>query len=116
MSLDPPPYLSSIQNNIRARPIPWEGAVRAGSITDEQLKKIKSVDKVRPEQRRQIVESDPQSYVTLLAGGSSGKSILESAAKRNDIIQYILVLAGDLVNGAKDLLFLWRMTTADKTI
>ncbi|KAK2761561.1 H(+)-transporting V1 sector ATPase subunit H [Arachnomyces sp. PD_36] len=103
MSLDPPPYLSSIQNNIRARPIPWEGAVRAGSITDEHFKKIKSVDKVRPDQRRQTVESDPDSYVALLVGGNGSKSIVESAAKRNDIIQYILVLAGDLVNDVPSL-------------
>lgn len=100
MSLDPPTYLNSLQNNIRARPIPWEGAVRAGTITDNELKKIKAVDKVRKEQRKQTVESDLASYRSLLVGGNDGKSVLESAAKRADVIQYILVLAGDLINGA----------------
>lgn len=99
MSLDPPTYLSSLHNNIRARPIPWEGAVRAGNITEEQLRRIKAVDKVRKDIRKRAVESDVQAYTTLLAGGGGGKSILESAARRTDIVQYILVLAGDLING-----------------
>lgn len=99
MSLEPPTYLSSLQNNIRARPIPWEGAVRAGNITDEHLKKIKAVDKVRKEQRVQTIEADLSGYAALLAGGAQGKSVLESAARRTDIVQYILVLASDLIQG-----------------
>lgn len=99
MSLEPPTYLSSLQNNIRARPIPWEGAVRAGNITDEHLKKIKAVDKVRKEQRVQTIEADLDGYSILLAGGAQGKSVLDSAARRTDIIQYILVLAADLIQG-----------------
>lgn len=97
--MDPPTYLNSLQNNIRARPIPWEGAVRAGNITDDQLKKIKSVDKVRKEQRKQTVEGDLKGYGTLLVGGDESKSVLECAFKRSDIVQYILVLASDLING-----------------
>ncbi|KAK5422227.1 H(+)-transporting V1 sector ATPase subunit H [Exophiala xenobiotica] len=100
MSLSPPAYLSSLQNNIRARPIPWDGAVRAGNLTDEQLKKIRSVDKVRKEQRKQTIEKDVQSYSALLVGGADGPSVLEKASKRSDIIQYILVLATDLINDA----------------
>lgn len=99
MSLDPPTYLSSLQNNIRARPIPWEGAVRAGTITDSDLKTIKAVDKVRKEQRKQTVENDIESYQSLILGGDKGKSVLESASKRADVIQYMLVLTGDLING-----------------
>lgn len=99
MSLEPPTYLSSLQNNIRARPIPWEGAVRAGNITDEHLKKIKAVDKVRKDQRRQTVEGDLAGYTDLLAGGAQGKSVLNSASRRTDIVQYILVLASDLIQG-----------------
>ena len=99
MSLDPPTYLNSLQNNIRARPIPWEGAVRAGTITDQDLKKIKAVDKVRQEQRKQTVEADFKAYQSLLLGGDHGKSVLESAARRADVIQYVLVLTGDLLNG-----------------
>ena len=98
-SLDPPTYLTSIQNNIRARPISWEGAVRAKTITDEDLKKIKSIDKVRKEQRKQTIESDVDSFVTLLLGGEESQSIFEAAAKRQDIIHYMLVLLGDIIEG-----------------
>ena len=107
MSLDPPTYLNSLQNNIRARPIPWEGAVRAGTITDQDLKKIKAVDKVRKEQRRQTIEGDFQAYKHLLLGGDGTRSVLESAAKRPDVIQYILVLTGDLLNGEGELFYLF---------
>ncbi|PYH87241.1 putative vacuolar ATP synthase subunit H [Aspergillus uvarum CBS 121591] len=103
LPLEPPTYLSSLQNNIRARPIPWEGAVRAGNITDEHLKKIKAVDKVRKEQRRQTVEGDLAGYVSLLAGGPESKSVLDSAARRTDIVQCILVLAADLINDVPSL-------------
>ena len=99
MSLDPPTYLSSLQNNTRARPIPWEGAVRAGTITENDLKTIKAVDKVRKEQRRQTVEADIEAYQSLLLGGDRGKSVFESASKRADVIQYMFALTGDLLNG-----------------
>ena len=100
MFLEPPTYLNSLQNNLRARPIPWDGAVRTGTITDQDLKKIKAIDKVRKEQRTQTVEGDVAAYRSLLLGGEGGKSVLESVAKRPDMVQYILVLTGDLLNGS----------------
>jgi len=99
MSLDPPTYLSSLQNNIRARPIPWDGAVRAGTISENQLSKIRAVDKVRKEQRKLTVEDDLESYRILFLGSQETPSVLESAAKRADVIQYTLVLLGDLLDG-----------------
>lgn len=99
MSLDPPAYIASLQNNIRARPISWEGAVRARTITDVDLKKIKSIDKVRKEQRKQTIEGDLDSFKKLFIGGEGSQSIFQVAAKREDIIQYLLVLLGDLVDG-----------------
>ena len=99
MSLDPPTYILSLQNNIRQRPISWEGAVRAKTITDADLKKIKAIDKVRKEQRKQTIETDPESYVALFLGNDDSPSILQSAAKRQDILQYMLVLIGDIIDG-----------------
>ena len=101
MSLDPPTYLSSLQNNIRARPIPWDGAVRAGTITEEQLTRIRAVDKVRKEQRKTTVEEDLEAYAKLFLGASDKgvKSIFESAGKRADVVQYVLVLLNDLLEG-----------------
>ncbi|KFZ15950.1 hypothetical protein V502_05309, partial [Pseudogymnoascus sp. VKM F-4520 (FW-2644)] len=88
MSLDPPTYLSSLRNNIRARPIPWDGAVRAGTITEEQLGRIRAVDKVRKELRKRTVEEEVGKYTSLFLGGEGGeKSILEKAARRADVVQ-----------------------------
>ncbi|KAF1943252.1 vacuolar ATP synthase subunit H [Clathrospora elynae] len=97
-SLEPPTYLTSTQNNIRARPISWEGAVRAKTITDADLKKIRSIDKVRKDHRKQTIEADVESFVTLLVGGNGSPSIFETAAKRQDIIHYMLVLLGDMID------------------
>lgn len=99
MSLDPPAYILSLQNNVRARPISWEGAVRAKTITEADLKKIKAIDKVRKEQRKQTIENDIQTYTALLLGDGETKSIFESAVKREDILNYMLVLTGDLIDG-----------------
>ncbi|KAI5290865.1 H(+)-transporting V1 sector ATPase subunit H [Ascosphaera aggregata] len=103
MALDSPTYLNSLQNNIRARPIPWEGAVRAGNITEDHLRKIKAVDKVRRDARAKTIGENEQVYVTLLAGSGDEKSVLESASRRTDIIQYVLVLAGDLIHDCPSL-------------
>lgn len=99
MSLDPPAYIVSLQNNIRARPLPWEGAVRAKTITETDLKQIKSIDKVRQEQRRQTIENDVNAFVKLFFGAGESQSIFTAAAKREDIIQYLLVLISDILDG-----------------
>ncbi|KAK6068656.1 vacuolar ATP synthase subunit H [Seiridium cupressi] len=103
MSLDPPPYLGSLQNNIRQRPIPWDGAVRANTLNEGQLAKIRAVDKVRKDQRKQVVEGDLDGYRVLFVGGDGGPSVLESASKRTDVVQYILVLLNDLLDGVPTL-------------
>ncbi|KAI8629267.1 armadillo-type protein [Xylariaceae sp. FL1651] len=99
MSLDPPPYLGSLQNNIRQRPIPWDGAARAGTVTENQLARIRAVDKVRKEQRKQVVESDLDGYRILFVGEPGTPGVLESASRRSDVVQYILVLLSDLLQG-----------------
>ncbi|TPX11452.1 uncharacterized protein E0L32_007871 [Thyridium curvatum] len=97
MSLDPPTYLASLQNNIRQRPIPWDGAVRAGTLTDDQLARIRAVDKVKREVRQEKVEADLDGYRVLFVGDEHTPSVLESAGKRQDVVQYILVLLRDLL-------------------
>lgn len=100
MSLDPPTYLASLQSNIRQRPIPWDGAVRAGSLTDDQYAKIRAVDKAkRPEQRKEIVSADLDGYRLLFVGGNGSPSVLEKAGKNANLVQYILVLLADLLDG-----------------
>ena len=73
--------------------------MRAKTITDSDLKKIKAIDKVRKEQRKQTIEGDLTTYTALLLGDGETKGIFESAAKRTDILQYMLVLTGDLIEG-----------------
>ncbi|KAM0196707.1 hypothetical protein ACHAPI_005587 [Fusarium lateritium] len=100
MTLDPPTYLASIQSNIRQRPIPWDGAVRAGTLTEEQYTKIRAVDKAKkPEQRKEIVSGDIDGYRVLFVGDEGKTSVLETSGKHANVIQYILVLLGDLLEG-----------------
>lgn len=96
-SPDPPTYLASLQNNIRQRPIPWDGAVRAGTLTEDQLARIRAVDKAKKDVRTQTVEADLDAYCALFVGVPGKKSVLESAAKRQDVVQYVLVLLADLL-------------------
>jgi len=98
MSLDPPTYLASLQSNIRQRPIPWDGAVRAGTLTDSQLAKIRAVDKVKRDARKHTVEADLDGYCALFVGNPATKSVFELAARRQDVVQYMLVLLSDLLN------------------
>lgn len=100
MSLDPPTYLASLQSNIRQRPIPWDGAVRAGTLTEDQHARVRAVDKTKnPEQRSDIVQADLDGYTALFVGGSGQTSVLETAGKHPNVIQYILVLLADLLEG-----------------
>lgn len=105
MSVDPPTYLTALQNNIRTRPIPWDGAVRAGTVLEWQLTKIRAVDKVKKDVRKQAVESDLDGYRILFAGGARDDqpSVLQSAARRTDVVQYILVLLNDLLEAIPSL-------------
>jgi V-type H+-transporting ATPase subunit H len=105
MSFDPPQHIVSLQNNIRSRPISWEGAVRLKNITEADLKKVKSIDKVRKEQRRQAIEQSPGDFVDLFLGSGSGPSIFQAAAKRAEIVHYMLVLLGDLLDGRDSTIF-----------
>lgn len=103
MSLDPPTYLASLQNNIRQRPIPWEGAVRAGTLTEDQLAKIKAVERAKKEARAQTVEGDLDGYRILFVGEEGKPSVLELARKRTEVVQYILVLLSDLLDSTLDM-------------
>lgn len=100
MSLDPPTYLASLQNNIRQRAIPWDGAVRAGTLTDTQLAKIRAVDKAKRDVRKKTVEADLEGYRILFAGEPGSTSVLESTSRHQDVVQYILVLLNDILDGS----------------
>ncbi|ROT36968.1 vacuolar ATP synthase subunit H [Sodiomyces alkalinus F11] len=96
MLVDPPTYLASLQSNIRQRPIPWDGAVRAGTITEDQLARIRAVDKAKnPDVRKQIVEADLDGYCSLFLGDNGKPGALQG--KNANVIHYLLVLLSDLL-------------------
>jgi V-type H+-transporting ATPase subunit H len=65
------------------------------------LSKIRAIDKVRKEQRKQTIEDDLGTYRTLFLGGDGKPGVVESSAsaKRSDVVQYFLVLLADLLEG-----------------
>ncbi|CAN6652887.1 V-type proton ATPase subunit H [Trichomonascus vanleenenianus] len=81
-------YLDEIQTNIRVRPIPWEGYVRANLLSTHEAGLMKSIEKQSRDKRNSIVESDPKLYAS---------SIIEllNRITRDDVVKYILSLAGD---------------------
>ncbi|CAN8098625.1 unnamed protein product [Discula destructiva] len=104
MSLDPPTYLASLQNNIRQRPIPWDGQVRAGTLTEDQLAKIKAVERAKKDARKDIVEADLDGYRILFVNHDGTASVLELATNRHtDVVQYMLVLLKDLLDAVPSL-------------
>jgi len=105
MTVEPPTYLASLQSNIRQRPIPWGGATRDGTLTEEQQKQIEAVGKsTKLEQRAQAVQNDLNGYSSLFVGAEGKRSVVEAAASKNPtILQYILVLLSDLVNDVPSL-------------
>lgn len=114
MFLDPPAYLASLQNNIRQRPIPWDGAVRSGILSDDQLSRIRAVDRAKkPDTKRAIVEDDMAAYTSLFAGDPGRPNILDSAAKQPAMLQYLLVLLGDLVDCGSSAFELCRTCSRD---
>lgn len=96
MSLDTPKYLVELFSNIRGRSIAWDAHVRAGLITESDVKKIKAIDKVSKEKQVSVVEKDVDGYASLVLGPQGG---LKKATdgKRVDVVTYMLVLLGDLL-------------------
>jgi V-type H+-transporting ATPase subunit H len=99
MSLEPPSYLATLQNNVRQRPIPWDGAVRSGLVSDAQLAKIRAIDRAKnKEAKTTAIESDIESYTELFVGEAGKPSAVESAAKQPNMLQYLVVLLDDMVS------------------
>ncbi|KAF8416757.1 armadillo-type protein [Tirmania nivea] len=102
MSLERQPY-EELCSNTRARPIGWDGYYRAHIITADEVEKIKAIDKVPLEMRIEIVKKGLEAYANLFLGdGTEGSGILGRTARSRggadtNIIQYILVLMGDLL-------------------
>ena len=46
-----------------------------------------------------MLEENFDSYRSLILGDDKDISVLQAAIKRPDVVQYIVVLTGDLING-----------------
>jgi len=113
MSLPSPSLLVSLTSSIRARPIPWESYQRAGVLSETELKQIKAVDKVRKDKRVEVVEGSIDEYVNLVLGAEGSKEgekgLLEKS--RVDVVQYLLVLVGELCEGLSHLVYIFQTHT-----
>lgn len=83
-------YLEEIQTNIRVRPIPWEGYVRASVLSANEASLMKSIEKQNREKRAEIVEKSATRYAEAIID-------LLDRISRDDVVKYILSLAGDFV-------------------
>lgn len=105
MSLDTPRYLAELFSNIRGRSIAWDAHVRAGLISESDVKKIKAIDKVSKEKQAGVVEKDVDGYASLVLG-PQGALRKATDGKRVDVVAYMLVLLGDLLEGAFTLFYM----------
>lgn len=82
------PYLDEIQNNIRVRPIPWEGYVRANLLSANEAGLVKAVEKASPEKRETTVSQNASVYAMTIV-------TLLDRITRDDVVKYLLSLTGD---------------------
>lgn len=81
-------YLEEIQTNIRVRPIPWDGYVRANLLTHDEAVLMKSLEKQSRDKRTEVVTKQPENYANAVID-------LLDRITRDDVVKYILSLAGD---------------------
>ena len=114
MSLDGQNVLDEYKTQIRARAIAWDAYIRYQLVTDTDVKKIKAIDKAPKtagpaaapagggegvaRKRAEIIEGDAQGYAQLVLGDHG---VLQKSANGNkgDLVQYILMWTGDLLEG-----------------
>jgi V-type H+-transporting ATPase subunit H len=100
MSLESQSPLDEYKRLIRDRPVAWDAYIRYNLVTDSDVKKIKAIDKVPKDKRVGIVEKDGEGYARLVLGEDG---VLKKSANGNrvDIVQYILMWTGDLLDGTR---------------
>jgi len=98
MSLDGQNVLNEYKSLIRGRAVAWDAYIRFQLVTDNDVKKIKAIDKVPKEKRVGIVENDAQGYAQLVLGD---QGVLRKSANEDkvDLVRYILMWTGDLLDG-----------------
>ncbi|RIA94860.1 armadillo-type protein [Glomus cerebriforme] len=84
-------YLDELTNNIRSRPIPWDGYKSADLISEDELDLLKKIDKQSSEQLKMVMRKDAEKYSELYV------TLLEKL-KRPDTVQHILIFVSDMLS------------------
>ncbi|KTW31883.1 H(+)-transporting V1 sector ATPase subunit H [Pneumocystis jirovecii RU7] len=84
-------FLEELLSSIRLRPIPWIGHLRAGLVTDEEVKMIKALDWHSRKRRSLVLMKESKEYAELFL-------TLFQRFQRIDLLQYLLTLCSDLLD------------------
>lgn len=82
-------------NNIRQRPIPWEGYIRANILSVEDGTMIKALEKLSSEKKLTVIKKSEDKYSSVFI------KLLDSIS-RDDVRKYLLCSLADLVEEDKE--------------
>ncbi|KAI8089241.1 ATPase, V1 complex, subunit H [Halteromyces radiatus] len=88
-------YLDKKVAQIRLKPILWEGYERANLLTHAQVELIKSIDKKSSQEIQVAVQGREDTYASLIL-------YLLQSLSRTDTVQYVCVLADDILSGNEE--------------
>ncbi|ORX51659.1 ATPase, V1 complex, subunit H [Hesseltinella vesiculosa] len=84
-------YLDKKVTQIRQKPILWEGYERANLLTHNQVELIRAIDKKNPQDIQAAVQGNEEAYASLIL-------YLLQSLSRTDTVQYVCVLADDILS------------------
>lgn len=98
MSLDGQSILDEYKSLVRKRAVAWDAYIRYNVVTDADVKAIKAADKVSAARRTQILQEEPETYAQLILG-DTGVVRKSANVDRIDLVQWMLMWTGDLLEG-----------------
>jgi len=98
MSLDGQSILSEYKSLVRGRAVAWDAYVRYNVVTESDVRAIKAADKVPAARRAQLLHDDPETYARLILG-DTGVVRKSANVDRIDLVQWMLMWTGDLLEG-----------------
>ncbi|KAI8068708.1 armadillo-type protein [Gongronella butleri] len=84
-------YLDKKVAQIRQKPILWEGYERANLLTHDQVELIRAIDKKTPTEIQAAVQGKEEIYASLIL-------YLLQSLSRTDTVQYVCILADDILS------------------
>lgn len=83
-------YLDEVRHGVKARPIPWEGYVRANLLTADEASPFKQFEKSTPAERDAAVKAAPGKYVEAIT------QILGKCGQ-DDVIKFVVLFTSEIV-------------------